>query len=257
MDVIGRTREAREAAPPDARPRSLLSARGVKKSFAVGERRLEVLHGVDMDLFPGELLGLVGASGAGKSTLLHILGLLDPPSEGEVLLDGTDAWKLPSIERARLRNERVGFVFQFYHLLPELDAVENVILPAMIGTAKSRRGASMPELRARASDTLQRFGLGERLRHRPAQLSGGEQQRVAIARAMFLDPAMVIADEPTGNLDSATGERVLDLLVREQKERGLALLLVTHDSKVARRCERVLTMEDGRIRSDAMLPEPA
>ena len=226
---------------------SLLAARGIEKSFPVGDRRLGVLHGVDLELQKGELLGLVGASGAGKSTLLHILGLLDPPTKGEVLLDGRDAWKLSTLERARIRNARIGFVFQFYHLLPELDAVENVILPAMIGASGFGWRKAARTLRSRAAETLARFGLSERLSHRPAQLSGGEQQRVAIARAMFLDPAVVIADEPTGNLDSATGEKVLDLLIREQRERGLALLLVTHDERVARRCDRVLLMQDGRI----------
>jgi lipoprotein-releasing system ATP-binding protein len=235
-------------------PPVLLAARGVKKSFPVGDRRLAVLHGVDIELAQGELLGLVGASGAGKSTLLHILGLLDPPTEGRVLLEGRDAWGLTNLERARLRNARIGFVFQFYHLLPELDAVENVILPAMIGRSGFRWRHAARELKARAEETLARFGLSERLGHRPAQLSGGEQQRVAIARAMFLDPAVVIADEPTGNLDSATGERVLDLLIQEQRERGLALLLVTHDERVARRCGRVIVMEDGRIRTEAAVP---
>jgi lipoprotein-releasing system ATP-binding protein len=236
------------ASSPAATP--LLAARGVKKSFPIGDRRLGVLHGIDLELARGELVGLVGASGAGKSTLLHILGLLDPPTEGQVILDGSDAWRLPAGERARLRNERLGFVFQFYHLLPELDALENVVLPAMIGNVLRGR-TSLREIRVRATETLVRFGLGDRLTHRPSQLSGGEQQRVAIARAMILDPAVVIADEPTGNLDSTTGEKVLDLLIREQKERGLALLLVTHDERVAKRCERMLVMQDGKIRGEA------
>src|SRR5262245_1030989 len=210
---------------------TVLAARAVRKSFRVGESELEVLHGVDLDLRQGELLGLMGASGAGKSTLLHILGLLDPPSHGEVLLEGASAWKLGVTERARLRNTRIGFVFQFYHLLPELDAVENVILPAMIGRSGIFWGATARELREKAEAALVKLGLAERLKHRPAQLSGGEQQRVAIARAMFLDPAVVIADEPTGNLDSGTGEKVLDLLLAEQRERGLSLLLVTHDER--------------------------
>jgi lipoprotein-releasing system ATP-binding protein len=183
----------------------LLAARDVRKSFSIGDRRLEVLHGVDLELRRGELLGLVGKSGAGKSTLLHVLGLLDPPTSGQVLLDGADAWSLGTLERARLRNAKIGFVFQFYHLLPELDAVENVVLPALIGRSGFRWGSALKELGPRAEETLSRFGLKDRLRHRPAQLSGGEQQRVAIARAMFLDPALVIADEPTGNLDTTTG----------------------------------------------------
>jgi lipoprotein-releasing system ATP-binding protein len=234
----------------------LLAARNVRKAFSIGDRRIEVLHGVHLELRKGELLGLVGASGAGKSTLLHVLGLLDPPTEGQVLLDGQDAWKLTTLERARLRNTQIGFVFQFYHLLPELDAVENVVLPALIGRRGLAWRGALKELRPQAEETLVRFGLGQRLKHRPAQLSGGEQQRVAIARAMFLDPALVIADEPTGNLDSATGEKVLEILVREQRERGLALLLVTHDERVAKRCDRVVLMEDGQIQADSSLPIP-
>ena len=232
-------------------PSVLLSSRGIKKSFSVGERELEILHGVDIELRSGELLGLMGASGAGKSTLLHILGLLDHPSSGEVFIDGQSAWKLPVTERARVRNQRIGFVFQFYHLLPELDAVENVVLPAMIAHSTFAYRAESRRLRARAVDMLAKFGLADRLKHRPSQLSGGERQRVAIARALFLDPPIVIADEPTGNLDSATGERVLDLLLTEQKERGLSLLLVTHDERIAHRCQRILHMEDGRICSPA------
>ena len=239
-----------QGASAASRPREvLLASRGITKSFSVGERELEILHGVDVELRAGELLGLMGASGAGKSTLLHILGLLDHPTSGEVIIQGVSAWRLPITERARLRNQRIGFVFQFYHLLPELDAVENVLLPAMIERSMfAYRGASR-ELRARAEDMLAKFGLKERLKHRPSQLSGGERQRVAIARALFLDPPIVIADEPTGNLDSATGERVLDLLLAEQRERGLSLLLVTHDERIAQRCERILRMEDGRIRT--------
>ena len=227
----------------------------VHKAYGAGRARQEVLKGVSLEVAPGELLAMVGQSGSGKSTLLHVLGLLDPPTEGRVLLEGRDAWALSNLERARLRNERIGFVFQFYHLLPELDAVENVILPAMIGRSGFLWRSAARELRAKAKETLARFGLGERLAHRPAQLSGGEQQRVAIARAMFLDPAVVIADEPTGNLDRATGERVLDLLIREQESRGLALLLVTHDERVARRCGRVVLMEDGRIRPEDPVEE--
>jgi predicted ABC-type transport system involved in lysophospholipase L1 biosynthesis ATPase subunit len=251
---MSRTEQAREERPGvtvlptrAAADNVLLAARGIVKSFSVGERELEILHGVDLELRAGELLGLMGKSGAGKSTLLHILGLLDHPTMGEVYLDGASAWKLPVTERASLRNTRIGFVFQFYHLLPELDAVENVLLPAMIGRSMFSFRAESRRLRARAVDMLAKFGLKDRLEHRPSQLSGGERQRVAIARALFLDPPIVIADEPTGNLDSATGERVLDLLLAEQKERDLSLLLVTHDERIASRCERVLHMEDGRI----------
>ncbi|MFN0244006.1 MAG: ABC transporter ATP-binding protein [Planctomycetota bacterium] len=239
------------ASPNASAAAPILACRKIKKSFAIGDRKIEVLHGVDLELGRGELLCLMGASGAGKSTLLHVLGLLDPPSEGEVLLDGRNAWSASVQERARLRNQKLGFVFQFYHLLPELDAVENVLLPAMIARSTSDFRARAKELRERAQSMLVKFGLEHRLEHRPAQLSGGERQRVAMARALFLDPPIVIADEPTGNLDSATGEKVLELLLHEQRERGLSLLLVTHDERIASRCERVVTMEDGRVKSDA------
>jgi lipoprotein-releasing system ATP-binding protein len=230
---------------------ALLAARAVRKSFQVGPQKLEVLHGVDLELRRGELLALMGSSGAGKSTLLHILGLLDPPTEGEVLLEGESAWKLPVERRARLRNQKIGFVFQFYHLLPELNALENVLLPAMIACSALEYRGRKKELRERAESMLERFGLSGRLKHRPAQLSGGERQRVAIARALFLDPPILIADEPTGNLDSATGDKVLELLLEEQQKRSLSMLLVTHDERIARRCRRIVYMTDGRIESES------
>ncbi|MGK0484315.1 MAG: lipoprotein-releasing system ATP-binding protein, partial [Planctomycetota bacterium] len=180
---------------------SPLACTGVRRSFAVGDRRLEVLHGVDMSLAPGERLALMGTSGAGKTTLLNILGLLDRPTEGKVRVEGVDAWSLSPAKRAELRNRRIGFVFQFYHLLPELSALENAILPAMILFKSSEFRRRRSEFEDKARDMLVRFGLNSRLSHRPGQLSGGEQQRVAIARALILDPPILIADEPTGNLD--------------------------------------------------------
>ena len=234
----------------------VLAATSIRKSFSVGDRSLEVLHGLDIELLEGEVLGLMGASGAGKSTLLHILGLLERPTEGQVLLRGKSAWQLSASERSRLRNQEIGFVFQFYHLLPELDAVENAILPAMIADGSARFRAKRREYRERAIDMLETFGLGKRLKHRPAQLSGGERQRVALARALFLDPAVLIADEPTGNLDRGTGEKVLEMLFAEQARRRFALLLVTHDERLARRCERILYMEDGMIQADSATPVP-
>ncbi len=247
----------RAAAPsPGGGGEPILRARGIRKSFRVGDRSLEVLHGAHLDLLRGERLCLMGASGAGKSTFLHILGLLERPSEGTVHVDGEDAWNASIEERARLRNAKIGFVFQFYHLLPELDAVENVLLPARIAAAHRQRPFRRTEDTERAREILVAFGLGDRLRHRPGQLSGGERQRVAIARALFLDPPILIADEPTGNLDTATGERVLALLLAEQERRGLALLLVTHDERVARRCERIVLMEDGEIQADSAVPIP-
>jgi lipoprotein-releasing system ATP-binding protein len=234
----------------------LLAARGVRKSFAVADRELEVLHGVDLDLRRGELLALMGPSGAGKSTLLHILGLLDRPSEGSVLLEGASAWELSTLERARLRNRKIGFVFQFYHLLPELDALENVVLPAMIAESRLTFMRRRHEHYGKARELLERFGLAARVRHRPAQLSGGERQRVALARALFHDPPILIADEPTGNLDSGTGERVLELIFAEQASRGISLLLVTHDERLAARCQRQLYMDDGQIQADSGLRVP-
>jgi len=238
-----------EPAPAAAPPPTLLAARDVRKSFTIGETSLEVLHGVDMEVREGERLALMGPSGAGKSTLLHILGLLDRPTQGTVQLEGRDAWSLTTVQRAKLRNRRIGFVFQFYHLLAELTAVENVVLPSMISESRSLFKVHRKEHVARAEEMLTRFGLGERLKHRPPQLSGGERQRVALARALFHDPPLVIADEPTGNLDSATGEKVLELLFAEQERRSLSLLLVTHDERLAERCQRVLIMEDGRVRA--------
>lgn len=198
----------------------------------------------------------MGASGAGKSTLLHIIGLLEQPTEGEVLLEGVDAWALSATERARLRNRSLGFVFQFYHLLPELTAVENVTLPARISAAHGKPPFGLAEAKQRAVESLSKFGLADRLDHRPSQLSGGEQQRVAIARALLLDPPILIADEPTGNLDTATGDRVLKLLLEEQETRGLSMILVTHDPRIAETCDRVLAIQDGQIQSDSYVEIP-
>jgi len=225
----------------------VLSARGVVKRFRSGDGELEILHGIDLDLRAGERLALMGPSGAGKSTLLHVLGLLERPTHGTVDLDGRDAWSLSTQERAHLRNHHIGFVFQFYHLLPELDAVENVMLPAMIAQSRGDFREDRHAHIAKALELLSNFGLAHRLHHRPAQLSGGERQRVALARALFLDPPLLIADEPTGNLDRDTGELVLELLFRAQQERNLSLLLVTHDERLAERCGRVLRLEAGRI----------
>ncbi len=242
------------APAPDAS--MLLVGRDIRRSFPVGERRLEVLHGVDLELGPGQRISLMGASGAGKTTLLNILGLLDRPTEGEVWLDGQEAWSLTTRERALLRNASIGFVFQFYHLLAELNALENTLLPAMIALPPAAYRSRKGEFEDKAAAMLERFGLTNRLKHRPGQLSGGEQQRVAIARALLLDPPLIIADEPTGNLDSATGERVLELLFEEQESRSTALLLVTHDRRLAKRCERVVHMEDGLVQADSTLTMP-
>jgi predicted ABC-type transport system involved in lysophospholipase L1 biosynthesis ATPase subunit len=232
---------------------SPLVVRGIRRSFKVGERRIEILHGVDLDLHDGERLCLMGASGAGKTTLLNVIGLLDRPDEGSVQIMGTEAWAQSAPARARLRNRSLGFVFQFYHLLPELSALENATLTARLA---GLRGGALSAQRDRAAEILRRFGLNERLSHRPGRLSGGEQQRVAIARALLLDPPVLVADEPTGNLDRATGERVLELLFEEQERRAFSLLLVTHDERLAQRCSRVVYMEDGLIQADSTTPIP-
>jgi len=219
----------------------ILVASGLYKSYSLGSQELEVLRGIDVRVRRGESLVIVGASGAGKSTLLHLLGGLDAPSAGDVSLDGVSLFAMSKAARTKLRNERIGFVFQSYNLLPELDALENVCLPALL-QPRARDGVA-----ERGMELLKAVGLGARMEHRPAELSGGEQQRVAVARALMNRPGLVLADEPTGNLDSKTGESILDLLWRLREELGTTLVMVTHDQHVATRGERVLEIADGRI----------
>jgi ABC-type lipoprotein export system ATPase subunit len=218
-----------------------LQARGVQKAYRLGRRSLEVLRGVDLSVSHGDFLALRGASGAGKSTLLHLLGGLDTLNAGEIRFDGKNLAELSRPELTRLRNRRVGFVFQAYHLLPELDAVENVCLPARL----ARVPAVAAEARGR--NLLARVGLEDRMEHRPYELSGGEQQRVAIARALINEPDLILADEPTGNLDSHTGEEIIELLCGLHAERQATLIIATHDSKVASRAPKVVELADGRI----------
>ncbi len=227
----------------DATSKPLLEARGVHKSYEMGRGELHVLKGVDLSVSVGEFVALRGSSGAGKSTLLHLLGGLDLPNSGEVLFDGKNLRHLSGAELAELRNLRASFIFQSYHLLPELNALENVCLPARI----ARRGGS--EIEKKGRDLLGRVGLGDRVTHRPSELSGGEQQRVAIARALINSPDLVLADEPTGNLDSHTGEEIIDLLCSLRDERKATLVIATHDSKVAARAPRVIQLIDGQIDS--------
>src|SRR5436190_24019439 len=233
----------------------LLSARGIHKTYLLGQRSLEVLRGVDIELSRGDFLALRGASGAGKSTLLHLLGGLDAPNQGEIRLAGRNLAALSRRELARLRNEEVGFIFQAYYLLPELDALENVCLPARM----ARTSAAQAEARGR--DLLARVGLKERLEHKPYELSGGEQQRVAIARALINEPDLILADEPTGNLDSHTGEDIINLLVALREEKKTTLVIATHDSRVAARAPRVIELVDGLIAADnqpdTTLPSPS
>lgn len=240
------------AATPDPAPAepSLVSVRNVHKTYTLGKRSLEVLRGVDLEVPKGDFLALRGASGAGKSTLLHMLGGLDTPNAGEVWLAGRNLAGLSRRELARVRNEEVGFIFQSYYLLPELDAIENVCLPARMA-----RKAVGPTV-ARAKELLSRVGLGDRMEHKPYELSGGEQQRVAIARALINDPQLILADEPTGNLDSHTGEEIISLLMSIRDERRTTFVLATHDSKLAARAPRCLHIVDGQMASEAAKPPP-
>ena len=222
-------------------PRVLLEAREVHKSYTLGQRTLEVLRGLSLTVRRGEFLALRGASGAGKSTLLHLLGGLDTPDTGDIWFEGRDLASMGPTDLARWRNRTVGFVFQAYHLLPELDALENVCLPARLARVAAQ------EAEARARELLKRVGLADRVEHRPAELSGGEQQRVAIARALINSPELLLADEPTGNLDSHTGDEILDLLLSLRAERQTTLVIATHDAKVAGKAPRVLELVDGRV----------
>jgi len=209
-----------------------------------GPVALNVLDGIDLDIRKGEMLAIVGASGVGKSTLLHILGALDQPTSGKVLYGDLDVFGLDSSRLARFRNERVGFVFQFHHLLPEFSALENVMMPALI------RRIDREEAAETASKMLDEVGLGARIHHRPGELSGGEQQRVAVARALVLRPDVVLADEPTGNLDMHTGEAIHDLLLSINKQQGITFVIVTHNEKLAMRADRVLRMLEGKLIPD-------
>lgn len=220
----------------------LLRATGLRKTYHIGSRLVEVLRGVDLTVDAGEFVALRGASGAGKSTLLHLLGGLDRPNHGEIHFRNQSLAALTNGELAKLRVAHVGHIFQAYHLLPELDALENVALPARV----ARLDPAEAEQRAR--ELLKRVGLDHRLEHRPSELSGGEQQRVAIARALVNQPALILADEPTGNLDSQTGEEILDLLCELRAERNATLVIATHDSRVATRAPRVVELLDGALR---------
>ena len=220
---------------------ALLIARDVHKSYTMGKRTLEVLRGVSLTINRSEFLALRGASGAGKSTLLHLLGGLDAPNAGEIVFAGQKLTNLNGASRSRWRNQKVGFIFQAYHLLPELDALENVCLPARLARVGAR------EAEARGRDLLGRVGLAKRLEHKPFELSGGEQQRVAIARALINSPELILADEPTGNLDSHTGDEIMELLLALRGERQTTLIIATHDAKIAERAPKVFELVDGLL----------
>lgn len=219
----------------------LLQSKGLKKSFKVGDDYLEVLKGLNFSIMKGEMLGIVGVSGAGKSTLLHIIGALDRPTEGDVIFNSQGIFKMTDIQLAEFRNRKIGFVFQFHHLLPEFTALENVMLPVLI----SKKGKD--EAIKEAKRILTEVGLRDRVNHKPGQLSGGEQQRVAVARALINNPQLVLADEPTGNLDSKTSEDVYELLYKLNREMGQTFVIVTHNDTLVKRMTRIIRLADGQI----------
>jgi lipoprotein-releasing system ATP-binding protein len=226
----------------------MIEVQNLKKSFSTEAGELQVLKGIDLSIKEGEIVGIVGASGVGKSTLLHILGALDRPTSGKVFYDGIDIFSLDRNSLAYFRNKTVGFVFQFHHLLPEFTAFENVMMPGLISRSqKSEVRSQYREICDKAEKLLSETGLAERRKHRPGELSGGEQQRVAVARALILEPKIVLADEPTGNLDATTGEELFNILIDLNKKKGITFVIVTHNESLSRRCHRVLRMVDGRI----------
>jgi len=225
-------------------PNALVVATNVQKSFRHMGRTLEVLRGVDLEIGDGEMIGIVGASGAGKSTLLHCIGTLDVPTKGSIQIAGEEVTSLPGWRLAELRNRTIGFVFQFHHLLPEFNAVENVMMPGLV------QGSPKRDLEPRARALLEEVGLKERMLHRPGELSGGEQQRVALARALVLEPKLLLADEPTGNLDSTTSVQIHDLIFGINRQRGTTVVVVTHNAALAASMPRVVTLRDGRVEKD-------
>ena len=227
----------------------VVELRGVTRSFEQGGVRIDVLRGVDLAVQPGEIVALLGPSGSGKSTMLQAVGLLEGGFGGEIVIAGTAAEKSDSGARTALRRDHIGFVYQFHHLLPDFNAVENVVLPQLI------RGTGQADAEERAGELLTRLGLGERLHHKPSKLSGGEQQRVAVARALANRPLLVLADEPTGNLDETTADRVFDQFVKLVRDHGSAALVATHNERLAAKMDRVLRLHEGRIEDEVSMAD--
>jgi lipoprotein-releasing system ATP-binding protein len=223
----------------------VLEARAVVRTFRQGPVELEVLRGVELTIEAGARLAIIGASGSGKTTLLQVLGGLDAPQSGDVRVEGRDIHALGERERCALRNRTLGFIYQFHHLLPEFSALENVAMPLLV------RRMAPAEARARATALLERVGMGARLTHRPHELSGGERQRAAVARALVTEPRLVLADEPTGNLDGANAAQVFELMLELNRERGTSLVVVTHDRRLAERMDRMLVLSDGKLQENA------
>jgi len=236
-------------------PKRVIRTENLKKSFTTDAGEIPVLRGIDLMIGEGEIVGIVGASGVGKSTLLHILGALDRPTSGNVFYDDTDVFSLSRNVLASFRNKRIGFVFQFHHLLPEFSAIENVMMPGLINRSQKPEAGNQPEeIYRKAESLLGEMGLAERKRHRPGELSGGEQQRVAVARALILEPRVVLADEPTGNLDTTTGEELFNIFIDLNKQKRITFIIVTHNESLSRRCHRVLKMVDGRLTDKPLNP---
>lgn len=236
--------------PKSATPAPLVLVDNLQRSFIMGNQTVHVLNGITMTIQRREMVAIIGASGAGKSTLLHILGTLDRPTKGEVLFEGQNMFKVSETALASFRNRRIGFVFQFHHLLPEFTALENVSLPALI--QKIPKSTAMES----AKSLLSEVGLSNRLHHKPGELSGGEQQRVAVARALIRHPDLVLADEPTGNLDTQTGDELFELLRKLNETHGTAFIIVTHNEKLSHQTDRLIHLQDGQILEDRCLKEP-
>jgi len=226
---------------------NMIIVKDLHKIYRSGHKEVRAVNGIDLEIKKGSSVAIVGPSGAGKSTLLHMLGGLDKPTSGKILLEDTDIYKLPDRERAVMRNERIGFVFQFYHLLSEFTALENVMLPSMISFTNNERRTTNDERRKRATDVLKAVGLGHRMDHLPSRLSGGESQRVAIARAIMNEPQLLLCDEPTGNLDSNTSESIYEILFGLKARNGMTIVIVSHDEKLVSKVDSTIRLKDGKL----------